>query len=193
LSNFCEEGVVIAVSGKPGSGKSTLARNLAEKLGLRYVSVGQIFRRIASSIGVSLEELSRIAEKDDSIDRMIDSTAVEEARRGCVVLDGHLSAWILKDLAHVKIMTYAPLSVRAMRIARRDGKNIEEALHEIEIREDSETRRYLRYYGININDISVFDLIVNTSNLSEEETTQVVLEAVKVLLERRLREKLKSS
>jgi len=193
LSDFCEKGAVIAVSGKPGSGKSTLARNLAGRLGLRYVSVGQIFRSIASSMGVSLEELSRIAESDDSIDRMIDSTAIEEAKRGCVVLDGHLSAWILKDLAHVKIMTYAPLSVRAMRIAMRDGKKLEEALREIEVRESSEARRYMRYYGIDIGDISVFDLIINTSNLSEEETAQIALEAVKVLLEKRLREKLKSS
>jgi len=51
----------------------------------------------------------------------------------------------------------------------------------------------MRYYGIDISDISVFDLIINTSNLSEEETAQVALEAVKVLLEKRLREKLKSS
>ncbi len=193
MSSFCEKGAVIAVSGKPGSGKSTLARNLAERLGLRYVSVGQIFRSIASSMGISLEELSRIAEMDESIDRMIDSTAIEEAKRGCVVLDGHLSAWILKELAHVKIMTYAPQSVRAMRVAARDGKKLEEALHEIKVRENSEARRYMRYYGIDITDISVFDLIINTSNLSEEETTQVALEVVKALLERRLREKLKSS
>ena len=33
-----------AVSGPIGSGKSTLARNLAEKLGWRYISAGEIIR-----------------------------------------------------------------------------------------------------------------------------------------------------
>ncbi|MEM4906212.1 MAG: (d)CMP kinase, partial [Sulfolobales archaeon] len=42
-----KESLVIAVSGRPGSGKTTLAKSLADSLGLRYVSSGGIFRRMA--------------------------------------------------------------------------------------------------------------------------------------------------
>ncbi|MEM4018475.1 MAG: AAA family ATPase, partial [Sulfolobales archaeon] len=99
MVDFCEAGLVVAISGKPGSGKTTLAKNIARELNLRYVSMGQIFRDIATKRMISLEELSRIAEEDPSIDYLIDSTAIEEAKKGCVVLDGHLTGWILKDIA----------------------------------------------------------------------------------------------
>ena len=181
MRDLCEAGLVVAVSGKPGSGKTSLARRLARELNLRYVSVGQIFRDIARSMNVSLEELSRLAEEDPSIDRLIDTTAIEEAKRGCVVLDGHITAWILGGMAHVRILTYAPLRVRAERVAGRDGKSLEEALREVRVREESEARRYRRYYGIDVESIDVFDVIINTSSLGEEEVAAVAVEVVKAL------------
>ncbi|MEM2054775.1 MAG: AAA family ATPase [Sulfolobales archaeon] len=181
LVDFCEAGLVVAISGKPGSGKTTLAKNIARELNLRYVSMGQIFRDIATKRMISLEELSRIAEEDPSIDYLIDSTAIEEAKKGCVVLDGHLTGWILKDIAHIKILTYAPLHVRVERLAKRDGKSVEEALHEIKVRENSEVKRYKKYYEIDVNNLDVFDIILNTSLLSEEEATRVATEVIKVL------------
>lgn len=181
MKDLCEAGLVVAVSGKPGSGKTTLAKNLARELNLRYVSMGQIFRGLAKARMLSLEELSRVAEEDPNIDHLIDSTALEEARKGCVVIDGHITAWILRDVAHVKILTYAPLRVRAERLARRDGKTVDGALHEIRVREDSEVKRYKKYYGIDINDLDVFDVVLNTSLLGEEEVTRVATEIVKTL------------
>ncbi len=187
MGELCEAGLVVAVSGKPGSGKTTLARGLARDLNLRYVSMGEIFRSIARSRMMSLEELSRVAEEDSSIDYLIDSTALEEARRGCVVVDGHISAWILKDVAHVKVLTYAPLLVRAERLARRDGKTVEEALREIKVREDSEARRYRKYYNIDVDELEVFDVIINTSSLGVEEMCAVASEIVRTLAPLKLR------
>lgn len=181
MRNLCEAGLVIAISGKPGSGKTSLAKRLAQELNLRYVSMGQIFRGMARSMNINLEELCRLAEEDPSIDRLIDTTAIEEAKKGCVVVDGHITAWILREIAHIKILTYAPLEVRAERIARRDGKSLEEALHEIRIREESEMRRYGRYYGINMENLDVFDIVINTSALREEEVAAVALEVVMAL------------
>ncbi len=187
MENFCELGLVVAVSGKPGSGKTSLARRLAETLNLRYVSMGQIFRDLARSRNLSLEEFSRVAEEDPSIDRLIDAAAIEEAKKGCVVLDGHITAWIVKDLAHVKILTYAPLEVRADRVARRDRKSFEESLHEIKVREESEKIRYMRYYSIDVDKLDVFDVIINTSLLGEEEVARVATEIVKILAQAKLK------
>ena len=74
--------LVIAVSGQPASGKTTYARYLAEVYGLRYVSSGKLFRECAKRMGISLLELHRIAERDYSIDREVDSRALEEAKKG---------------------------------------------------------------------------------------------------------------
>ncbi|MCX8184610.1 MAG: AAA family ATPase [Sulfolobales archaeon] len=191
MRDLCGVGLVVAVSGKPGSGKTTLARSLARELGLRYVSMGQIFRNIALERGVSIEELSRVAERDSSIDYLIDSTAVEEAKKGCVVVDGHIAAWILRDLAHIKILTYAPLPVRAERLAKRDGKTLEDALREIRTREESEARRYRKYYNIDVNSLEVFDAVINTSLLSEEEVVRVTTEIVKAIAQTKFKKEKK--
>lgn len=184
LSDACRLGLVIAVSGKPGSGKSTLARALAKKYGLRYVSLGMIFRRLAEERGMTLEEFSRLAEKDRSIDEMIDAISREEGRRGCVVVDGHISAWILGSIAHVKILVYAPAEIRASRIAQRDGRSVEEALKELIVRDSSEAKRYSKYYGINVDDVSIFDLAINTATFGKRDMIDLASKAVDIILDR---------
>jgi len=178
-SVFCSKGFVIAVSGLPGSGKSTLARNLARELGLRYVSSGLLFRSLAKEKGLSLVEFTKRAEQNYDIDRYIDAKALEEAKKGCVVVDGHIAAWIVGEHAHLKIYLDAPLEVRAERIAKRDGKPFQEALQEVRIRDDSEARRFREIYGIDVNDLKIFDVVINTTNLDEEACLRISLTAAK--------------
>ncbi len=177
--------VVIAVSGMPGSGKSTLARRLSEYFGLRLVSAGRMFRSLADQKGLTLSELTRVAEADPSIDRMVDGMTVEEASKGCVVVDAHIAGWILKDLALLKIYLAAPADVRVRRIAERDGKSYEEAFQEVKTREESECRRFKRYYGIDINDLSVFDLVINTAKFNADEAFEISKEAVNIAIKAR--------
>lgn len=166
--------LVVAVSGQAGSGKTTHAKIIAETFGLRYVSSGMLFREIAKQRGVSLLELHKIAEKDHSIDRLVDENTRREAEKGGVVLEGHLTAWIVKDLAHIKIYLKADLEERARRIAEREGKSYEEALREILEREESNRRRYLKIYGIDIRDLSIFDLVIDTTRLPKESVAKVI-------------------
>jgi cytidylate kinase len=113
-------GLVIAISGKPGAGKTTYAKEVARLFNLRYVSSGSLFRQLAIERGVSLVELHKLAEKDFGIDRIVDGRAVEEAKRGDVVVEGHLAGWVLRDFSDLRIFFTAPLEVRAMRVAARD-------------------------------------------------------------------------
>lgn len=166
--------ISIAVSGKPGSGKTTYAKFIAESFGLRYTSSGMIFRKIAEEKGVDLIELHKLAEVDKSIDLEVDKRALEEAKKGGVVVDGHLAVWILKDVADLKILFTAPLEVRAQRVAEREGKGTEEARAEIKTREESNKMRALKYYNVNIDDYSVADLVINTAALDIEGVKRVV-------------------
>ncbi|GAB6943464.1 (d)CMP kinase [Vulcanisaeta sp. JCM 14467] len=173
---------VIAISGQAASGKTTVARELANRLNYRFVSVGELFRRIAIQRGVSLLELHRIAETDFSIDRAVDEEAIKEARRGNVVIEGHLAAWMLRDVADVRIYLKADINVRSQRLSSRDGKSIEEALNEIRLREKSNRRRYLTIYGIDINDISFFDLVIDTTYIDAEKVVDIIYEYVSSVL-----------
>ncbi|WP_243675661.1 cytidylate kinase family protein [Vulcanisaeta distributa] len=134
---------IVAISGQAASGKTTVARELANRLNYRFVSAGELFRKIAIQRGISLLELHRIAETDFSIDKAVDEETIKEARKGNVVIEGHLAAWILRDVADVRIYLKADIKARSQRLSARDGKSIEDALREIKAREESNRRRYL--------------------------------------------------
>ena len=68
--------LTIAISGPAGSGKTTYAKRLAKELGLRYVSAGRLFRKMAKERDLSLVEFGKIAEKDFDIDREIDLSLI---------------------------------------------------------------------------------------------------------------------
>ncbi|MDT7887509.1 MAG: AAA family ATPase [Desulfurococcales archaeon] len=173
-----DRGLVIAISGPPGSGKSTLASALAKELGLRHHSTGAIFRRIASDRGVSVEELDRIAESDPSIDLMIDSIAKREAMKGGVVVEGHIATWMVKEYADLLVYVTAPIEIRAARVAARDGISLEEARRRIEAREGSMRRRFKALYSIDINDLNIHDIVINTWRISVDAMVRIVLTVI---------------
>jgi cytidylate kinase len=167
--------MMITVGGSIGSGKSTLARKLAQKYNLTYYSVGDIMRALAKDKGLSILQFSLLAEKDPSIDKELDEKQKELAKGDCV-MDSRLGAYILE--ADFKIWLDASLETQAERISERDGKPTEDALEHIARREASETERYRKIYGINIADQSVYDLILNTDNLSKDGMFEKSVEAI---------------
>ena len=70
--------MIITISGKAGSGKSTIAKELAKKLKLKHYSIGDLMRQIAKEKNISLIELSKLAEKDNSIDKELDNWNINQ-------------------------------------------------------------------------------------------------------------------
>ena len=174
--------VRIVVSGPPGSGKTTQAKKIAERYGLSYFSAGAIFRRVAQEKGLSLEELSILAMHDPRIDLEIDRATLEAAKEDNIVIDGHLAAWIVADLVDLRIYMTAPLPLRVMRIAGRDGVSLEKALFETLIREYTQRKRFLEYYGLDVTDTSIFDIVINTKKIGPEEAFNMVAPVIERLL-----------
>jgi len=174
--------LTIAVSGKHGAGKSTVAKALADEFHLRYVSAGKIFRDLAKERGMSLADFSLIAEKDHQIDREIDDRTSREAAKGNVVIDAYIAGWVASHFANIKIYLQASLEVRVRRMAERDGRGYEEMLEETRAREESQLRRFREFYGIDVTDIRIFDLVLNTETWNEAATITICIEAVKAYL-----------
>ncbi len=176
------KGLIITVSGPHGTGKSTYAKALAKALGLQYVSAGELFRDLAKERGMSLGAFSSLAAKDPAIDKMIDERTKTEAKKGGVVIDAQLGAWMVGDLADVKLLLTAPDEIRFKRIAERDGTSVSEARKETMAREEIQKERYRKYYGINVDDPSIYDLKIDTSHHSVEKTTSMVIASVRSFL-----------
>jgi len=173
--------MLITVSGPAGVGKSTLAEGLADALGYDHVSGGDIFRELADERGVSLVEFNRLAEEDEQIDLDLDRRLRQIAEeREDLVVESRLAGWMAGDHADLKLWLDAPLSVRAARIADREDKSVDEAREETKARAGSEAMRYEEYYGIDIDDLAIYDLTVNTARWSIDGVLDLVRGAVEV-------------
>jgi len=172
-------GPVITVSGPHGTGKSTYAKALAEALGLRYVCAGEIFRELAKERGLSLAEFSQIAAKDPAIDKIIDERTKAEAKMGGVVIDAQLAAWMARRVADVKVLIVAADEVRFKRIAEREGMSVLEAKRQTVARESIQRERYRKYYGVDVTDLSIYDLTIDTGRYPIDEARSVVIESVR--------------
>ena len=169
--------LVITVSGLAGSGTTTLCRNLAKHYGFKHIYAGLIFRQMAKERGMTLEEFQKYVELHPEIDREVDRRQVEAAKECNVVIEGRLAGWMVKN-ADLKIWLDAPIMERAKRVARREGVSVEEAFVQIAEREKQNRKRYLNLYGIDIEDKSIYDLIINTAKWGPDGVFAIVKAAI---------------
>lgn len=174
---------VITIGGLHGTGKSSVADIVSKRFGLKRVSAGVIFRELAKKRGLTLEEFSIVAEDDESIDRELDALLKTTAMKGNVLLDGQLAGWMAGDYANFKILLTASVDARVKRIAERDEVSLEHARRETLNREKSERERYLEFYGVDISDQSIYDLVLNTEKYDLQGVIKVLTTAIETFLE----------
>ncbi|WP_254531193.1 (d)CMP kinase [Natrinema gelatinilyticum] len=171
--------MLLTVSGPPGSGKSTTAELLAEAFDFDHVSGGDIFRTLADERGYTPLEFNKLAEENDKIDRDLDRRLREIAVEGDdLVLESRLAGWLAGDEADFRFWLDAPVRVRGVRIADRENKDPDRATEETRAREASEAQRYQEYYGIDIQDLTIYDLSVNTARWEPDAVLDMLVTAV---------------
>jgi cytidylate kinase len=181
---------VVVIAGPHGSGKSVVAKKLAKALNYNYGGAGQIFRELAAEHNLTISEFSELAENDYSIDKLIDAKTKELARKGKVVLEGQLAAWMIRDITEpkLKIFLSASLEVRVKRIAKREDLELSKAYSETEKREISEQNRFKSLYRIDVDERSIYDLIINTEKWTAEQICRILKEAVENMKSERINE-----
>lgn len=172
--------MIITIGGLAGSGTTTAAEVLSKKLDVPYVSAGSIFRDMAKEKGMSVIDFCKFAENDADIDVEIDKRQAELARNSeNLIIEGRLSAYFVE--ADLKVWLSAPFDVRAQRICDRESKTEEIAKREIKIREESEAIRYLDIHNINIKNLDIYDVMINTNSFSPNSIAEIIITTLKVI------------
>jgi cytidylate kinase len=157
--------LLITISGLPGAGTSTVARLVADALDLERVDGGTVFRAMAAERRLDVGAFSTVAESDPEIDLELDQRLANRASAGDVVLESRLAGWIVSNLGvpALRVWVDAAEDERARRVATREAVDAGTALEANRAREASERRRYRTYYGIDLDDQSVYDLVLDST------------------------------
>ncbi|MCK9580160.1 MAG: AAA family ATPase [Methanoregula sp.] len=175
----------VTVSGLPGSGTTSLSRYLAEHHGFDMISAGEVFRQLAREHNMELAAFGRLAEEDPSYDKMIDARQKEIAgTQDNIIVEGRLSGWMVPQ-ADLKIWLHAPIGCRIKRIATRDLVTDERTAEALTLeREVCEAGRYRSYYNIDINDLLIYHLVIDSERWNIEGLGSIVDTAIAQLKSR---------
>jgi CMP/dCMP kinase len=171
--------LLISVSGPPGSGTTTAAQRVAARLGLELVLGGQVFRAMAAERGMSLPDFGRYVAEHPEVDVELDSRLAHRARASGAVIESRLGGWIVRHERLSAVATWIDCDprIRAQRVAGREGVSVERALADNEERQQVERDRYLALYGIDLADLSIYDLRLDSGELAPDELADRVVAA----------------
>ena len=180
---------IITIAGSLGSGKSSTANKVAELLGYSRASTGDFMRSLADKKGITLEDLSKIAENDDgATEKEIDDNSRAIREKNNIVLDSRLGFFFIPE--SFKVFLKLDPEIAAERILK-DSKNnpnrqketdagfdsVESVVRGISERRASEQKRYQNLYGIADNTAKEhFDLVINTADIPLESVAAKIVE-----------------
>lgn len=179
---------IITIAGKLGSGKSSTAKKVAEILGYEHFSTGNFMRAMALKRNISLEELSKIAEQDSSVDFEIDNYCKELGGKNNIVVDSRLGFHFIPDSFKVFLELDPDIASRRILEDKKNNPNRhteasgsfdtpEEIKEKIVSRLESERKRYKELYSIDDQtDHKHFDLVLDTKDISLEEVSKMIVD-----------------
>ena len=169
----------ISLAGDLGSGKSTVSEILIKKLGAEYYSTGKIVRSIAEGRGMSVTELNVYMETHPEIDHEIDDglRALSSVDK-LLIIDSRM-AWHFTE-GTFKVYLSLDIETSAYRImnANRQGEHattLDETIDMTRARRESEKKRYMTQYGVDIKDLTNYDLVIDTSHVNPDEVADRII------------------
>lgn len=172
---------IITLAGDIASGKGSVAEILNQQLGYTIYSNGQYFRKLALEHNMSVREFNIYVENHTDIDLQIEKNAKEYAdTHNNIVIDARLGWYVVPD--SFKIYLKVDLNESARRVLNDfRGKveqydNFEQAKKEIAERYSLENERYYKVYKIRKDDLSNYDLIIDTTNVAPRKVADEIIQ-----------------
>lgn len=160
-----------------------MSRLLERELQLPYIYAGQLFREEAARRGMTLAEFNALAQRDPQVDEDLDERQLEYLRRGGVILEGRLSGWLAhtNGISAFKVWLVATEDERIKRLVERDGGDPQTQAELMSDRVTREQDRYGRYYGADLTDLGIYDIVLDSTATPPDELRNRVLSALEPL------------
>ena len=183
---------ILVVGGPGGSGSSTIAKMLAKHFGVKRIYAGGLFRKEAKEKDFEYFEefLQQISMGGNTLDLEIDKMLFEYAQKGNIVIESKVFAALAKN-KNIKLTASiwldADIHTRVKRHLDRDNitgiKRIFKYFHirySLMKRYSIDKGKYKRLYKVKYEKPSLYyDIILDTSELNEEETFKLILNKLK--------------
>lgn len=190
-------GPVITVSREPGCGGEALAKKIAEELNIDYFD-REIVQEVAKSARMSEKVVASLDEKERGLlDNWIQFlktsryfwpdeflhhlTKVVNAvcQHGSVLIMGRGANMVLPPEETLRLRFVAPLDYRVENYAKENGISQEKARKKVD-QEEGDRKVFLqKYFHVNIDDASYYDMILNTRYLKPDQVVTAVKAALK--------------
>lgn len=174
---------IITITGDHASGQGTLSNLLQQELGYEIYRNGQYVRKMASEMGMSIVEFQVYLNEHPELDRQIEKSAAEYAdTHDNLIIDAKLGWYAIPDSFKVYLKVAIDVAVkRAFDDANRKHtepyESMEHAKEQILYRYQEENKRWYEEYGVRREDMSNYDIVVDTTTLAPEKVKEVVKEA----------------
>lgn len=173
---------IISITGDLASGQSSVARMLSEDLNYTLYRNGAYCRELAVEKGMSITEFGEYIEKHPEVDKQIEKNAAEYAKsHNNIVIDAKMGWYAVPE--SFKVYLKVNIDIAAQRAFADPNRKRSENLPTLETqkedmikRANNDLNRYFNLYGVKRNDMSNYDLVVNTDNLTIDEVFEKVKE-----------------
>lgn len=181
---------IISLAGDLASGKGTVSKIIAERLNYGIYKNGEYFRKLAKEMNMDVTSFNIYVKDHPEIDRQIENSATLYAKEHDeFIIDARLGWYAVPESYKVYLKVDTKVAAeRAFndvnRKATESFESIEEQEHDLIRRYNLENERYFELYGVHKEDMSNYDLVVDTTMLTPEEVANKIIEDYKSWLEK---------
>lgn len=186
---------VICISRDPGSGGKLVARKVSKKLGFTFYNK-KLLEDLSKDMGKSSDVIAGIDEhtrsaSDDFVHSLINPDYVSDvtfiknlvklmykiAKRGKAVILGRGGSSILPAESCLDVRITAPESFRIKNAIKYEKLTREQAIKRVRKVTNRRADFVKQYFGQDINDIKLYDLVINTQQVSLDEAIDLIVKA----------------
>lgn len=180
---------IISICGDLASGKGTVSKILMDDLNYGIYKNGEYFRSLAREHGMDVTSFNKYVESHPEIDIAIEKSAGEYASsHDNFIIDARLGWYAVPDSFKVYLKVEIDESAKRAfndpnRKSSENFETIEEQKADIEKRYKLENMRYWNLYHVRKDDMSNYDLIIDTTHLTPREVADKIKKEYFIWLE----------